>query len=164
MMRSSNYIAQATLEVTFSLTQPARLTMFQLDDPRRTVAEGLLREEIMSTSSLSLTGLLDLITTLRGPKGCPWDRAQTITSQRHCVVETAREAARAIEQQDSHDLCEGLADVLSSIVFLARLSAEQGRFDLAAVIAAAEAKLIRRHPYVFGDDPLAPTASPPWAL
>ena len=88
---------------------------------------------------------------LRGGNGCPWDREQTLDSLQPYLIEEAYEVLDALAGGDPVAHCEELGDVLLQIVFQSRIAAEEGKFCLADVIAAETAKMIRRHPHVFGD-------------
>ena len=94
---------------------------------------------------------MTLIRQLRGDGGCPWDRAQSMRSFRHCLVEECREVAMAIERGDLDNLCEELGDALFAIGFLINLADERGAFALDDVIEHNLEKMVRRHPHVFGD-------------
>ena len=95
--------------------------------------------------------LLGIMARLRDPeRGCPWDRAQTFASIVPHTLEEAYEVADAIERGDMRDLRDELGDLLFQVVFYARLAGETGAFDFEAVAAGIAAKLIRRHPHVFG--------------
>ncbi len=91
-----------------------------------------------------------LVSRLRSPEGCPWDREQTLTDLRAYLLEEAHEAAAAIDAGDDAALAGELGDLLFQVVFVAGLAEERGAFDLASVIDAVEAKMIERHPHVFG--------------
>jgi len=103
--------------------------------------------------------LVEVMRRLRAPGGCPWDRAQTHESLRKWLIEETYEAVEAIDRQDLEGLCEELGDVLLQIVFHAQLASEEGEFDIEDVIGRIVAKLVRRHPHVFGnaraEDPAA---------
>jgi MazG family protein len=94
--------------------------------------------------------LLELVATLRGEKGCPWDRKQTPGTIIRHLQEESYELMEAIGHNDPQAVCEELGDVLFHIFFLARIYSEQGHFDIADVMSAVSAKMIRRHPHVFG--------------
>ncbi len=94
--------------------------------------------------------LVRVMATLRGPEGCPWDRAQTHQSLRPYLLEEAYEVLEALDAQDSHRLREELGDLLLQVVFHAQIAAEQGAFTVYDVIASLHHKLVRRHPHVFG--------------
>jgi len=83
-------------------------------------------------------------------KECPWDAEQTHTSIRPNMIEEAYEAAEAIDTGDDVLLCEELGDVLLQVVFHATMAAERNAFTLDDVISGVCAKLVDRHPHVFG--------------
>ena len=95
--------------------------------------------------------LKTLISLLRGPGGCPWDREQTHESIRRNFLEEAYEAVEAIDEQDAVHLCEELGDVLTQVVFHADIESDAGRFDLDGVADMVCRKLLLRHPHVFGN-------------
>ncbi|MDE2091555.1 MAG: nucleoside triphosphate pyrophosphohydrolase [Gammaproteobacteria bacterium] len=89
---------------------------------------------------------------LRDPEqGCPWDRQQDFRSIVPYTLEEAYEVADAIERNDMPALLDELGDLLLQVVFHARMAEEQGSFAFADVAQAINAKLVRRHPHVFGD-------------
>ena len=98
----------------------------------------------------TLEDLQRLMTLLRSPGGCAWDREQTHESIRRNLIEEAYEAAGAIDEGDRDHLLEELGDVLLQVVFHAELEREQGGFDLSDVADGTCKKLLRRHPHVFG--------------
>ena len=96
--------------------------------------------------------LIDIMAALRHPlTGCPWDIEQNFASIAPYTIEEAYEVADAIERGDSEDLREELGDLLLQVVFHARMAEEKGQFDFGGVVEAVTAKLIRRHPHVFGE-------------
>ena len=95
--------------------------------------------------------LVEIMARLRAPGGCPWDREQSYESLRSYVIEEAYEVVDAIDGQDHRELAEELGDLLLQVVFLAQLGTEDERFTVDDVVQAICAKLIRRHPHVFGD-------------
>ena len=95
--------------------------------------------------------LLATVARLRADDGCPWDRAQTMASMAPHLLEEAFETADALRRDDVEPAREELGDVLVNVAMIAQIAAESNRFDADAVAAAAAAKLIRRHPHVFGD-------------
>jgi ATP diphosphatase len=97
----------------------------------------------------SIENLLEIMATLRGPAGCPWDRAQDFASIAPYTIEEAYEVADAIERGDLPGLCDELGDLLFQVVFHARMAEEAGAFAFGDVVAAISAKLRRRHPHVF---------------
>jgi XTP/dITP diphosphohydrolase len=104
----------------------------------------------------ALAELVAVVAQLRDPEqGCPWDLQQTHSSLVPYLLEEAHELADAIRHGDDRQLAEELGDLLLQVVLHAQLAREQGRFDLAQIAQGISAKLIRRHPHVFGadDDP-----------
>jgi tetrapyrrole methylase family protein/MazG family protein len=99
--------------------------------------------------------LKQLVATLRGKDGCPWDQKQTPRSMAAYLVEETYELVDAIESDRPEAVCEELGDVLFHILFLTRLYEESGNFDLNAVAACITEKMIRRHPHVFGGGSVA---------
>jgi MazG family protein len=95
------------------------------------------------------TRLIEIMATLRGPDGCPWDREQTIDSLKPFVLEETYEVLEAIDRHDHAALCEELGDFVFEAVFLAQLESEAGRFSMADSLQSIADKLVRRHPHVF---------------
>ncbi len=96
--------------------------------------------------------LIEIMAALRDPEaGCPWDVEQTFASIAPYTIEEAYEVADAIERGETEDLREELGDLLLQVVFHARMAEEAGLFDFGGVVEAITAKLVRRHPHVFGD-------------
>ena len=104
-----------------------------------------------------LSPLVEVMATLRGPEGCPWDIQQTHGSLKQYLVEEVYEVLEAIDAGDLDKLCDELGDLLLQIVFHARIAEEGGKFSLKDVIDTVTEKMVRRHPHVFGDA-LAATA------
>ena len=94
--------------------------------------------------------LVAIISRLRGPGGCPWDREQNHESLREALLEECYEVLEALDEKSSRRLSEELGDLLMQIVFHAQLAAESGEFQLRDVIQNINRKLIQRHPHVFG--------------
>jgi tetrapyrrole methylase family protein / MazG family protein len=92
-----------------------------------------------------------MIAVLRGPDGCPWDRAQDHMSLRRNMIEEAYEAVSAIESGDDEELAEELGDVLLQVVLHAQIATDDDRFAIDDVVAGISEKIRRRHPHVFGD-------------
>jgi MazG family protein len=95
--------------------------------------------------------LVNLMTTLRGPNGCPWDRKQTLPDLKPFVIEEAYEVVDAIDRDDRRALLEEIGDHLLEAVFIAEITREEGSFDVYDSITAIHDKLVRRHPHVFAD-------------
>lgn len=103
-------------------------------------------------------GMAAISARLRAPDGCPWDRRQTHASLRPFVLEEAYETVDAIEHGSASDLAEELGDLFLQIILHAQLAAEEGEFDLTDVYRRLGAKIVRRHPHVFGDVEVADAA------
>lgn len=99
--------------------------------------------------------LVELMATLRGPAGCPWDRKQTPESLKPFMVEECYEVLEALEGGTPDKVRDELGDLLFQIVFHARIAEEAGQFTMDDVIAAIHDKMVRRHPHVFGGDKLS---------
>jgi MazG family protein len=108
----------------------------------------------MDDSITSLGRLQGIIQRLRGPNGCPWDRAQTLAAMAPCVVEETAELVDAIEDaagSASGAVRDELGDLLMNVFLCAQIAADEGKFTLAEVAAGVCDKLVRRHPHVFGE-------------
>ena len=154
--------ARATaLEVLLSLYPHGhQLRPLPAGEPR--TIDGLSEGELAGTDWLvpplppidnlaSPHGMAAISARLRAPDGCPWDRRQTHASLRPFVLEEAYETVDAIERGSSADLAEELGDLFLQIILHAQLAAEEGSFDLTDVYRTLGAKIVRRHPHVFGD-------------
>lgn len=113
-------------------------------------------ETQQGTSCAPLAGetfaaFVDTIAALRAPNGCPWDREQTHESIARNMIEEAYEAVDAIEQHDATHLREELGDVLLQVVLQSQIAADAGEFTVTDVCRDVNAKMIRRHPHVFGE-------------
>src|SRR5919199_1744021 len=98
--------------------------------------------------------LVALMAKLRSPEGCPWDREQTYATLAPMLLEEAYEAFEAVEEAREgrpEHLSEELGDLLFQIVFYAQVAAERGEFNIDDVTERIHAKMVRRHPHVFGD-------------
>jgi len=109
------------------------------------------------TTGTKFEKLVEIMSTLRGPDGCPWDKQQDFNSLKPMLVEEVYEVLEAVENNDSEGLSEELGDLLLHVVFHAQLGKETGQFDIDTVIGKISDKLVRRHPHVFGSE----TASTP---
>src|SRR6476660_9881563 len=102
----------------------------------------------------TFSDLVALMDRLRSPGGCPWDREQTYATLAPMLLEEAYEAFDALEEARlgrPDDLREELGDLLFQITFFARVASERGEFTIDDVIDEVHAKMVRRHPHVFGD-------------
>jgi len=110
---------------------------------------------LMKEKKYTYEEFLDIIKTLRGENGCPWDRVQTHTTLKPCMTEEAAEliaAVRIYDQTGSYEnLLEELGDVLLQVVMHACIAQEEGMFAMEDVVHEAAVKMVRRHPHVFGD-------------
>src|SRR5471032_173325 len=103
------------------------------------------------TPSRDISRLIEIMAALRTPvTGCPWDLEQTFATIVPYTIEEAYEVADAIARNDLDGLKDELGDLLLQVVFHARMAEEQGAFAFSDVVAAISAKMIRRHPHVFG--------------
>ena len=98
-----------------------------------------------------VTPLTDVMNTLLGENGCPWDKEQTHQSLRKNLLEESHEVIEAIDSNDMEHLKEELGDLLLQIVFHAKLAEQSGAFNFNDVVEAVTSKMIRRHPHIFGD-------------
>ncbi|MCB1484440.1 MAG: nucleoside triphosphate pyrophosphohydrolase [Hyphomicrobiaceae bacterium] len=112
-------------------------------------------------SSRDIARLIEIMAALRTPvTGCPWDLAQNFETIAPYTLEEAYEVADAIERRDLDDLKDELGDLLLQVVYHARMGEEAGAFSFGDVVEGVTAKMIRRHPHVFGDE----TARSPGAV
>lgn len=123
-------------------------TSFYLFQERRFSIE----ESAQKSYSIEFNRLIEIMQSLRSENGCEWDKRQTHESLRQYLIEEAYEAVEAIDNMDMNLLKEELGDLLLHVVFHARLGEEKGNFDIDAVLAGINEKLIRRHPHVFGEN------------
>ena len=98
-----------------------------------------------------LPALFEVVRRLRAADGCPWDREQTHTSLRPYLLEETYELLEAIDSGEESKLREELGDVLLQVAMHAQIAADEGRFDAAAISEQEAAKMVSRHPHVFGD-------------
>ncbi|HUP01993.1 MAG TPA: nucleoside triphosphate pyrophosphohydrolase [Gemmatimonadota bacterium] len=99
----------------------------------------------------TFSGVLDLLRRLREPDGCPWDREQTPRTLLPLLLEEAHEVAVAIEAGRTEAVIDELGDLLLHLAFQIVIAEDAGDFDLADVAGGLIAKMVRRHPHVFGD-------------
>ena len=99
----------------------------------------------------TIAAAIEIMAQLRAPDGCPWDREQTFDSIKRHTLEETYEVFDAIERRAWPDLKDELGDLLLQVLFYSQMAAEAGYFDIADVAANLNAKLIRRHPHVFGE-------------
>ena len=97
------------------------------------------------------TKLLNIVSQLRGPDGCPWDKEQTHKSLLPYFLEEAYEVIEGVEAGDMNSLKEELGDVLLHVVFQADIAQKNSEFTIEDSLNHVNEKLVRRHPHVFGD-------------
>jgi tetrapyrrole methylase family protein / MazG family protein len=98
-----------------------------------------------------IEAIFEVVHRLRAPGGCPWDREQTHESLRPYLLEETYELLEAIDAGDDDKMMEELGDLLLQVAMHAEIAAEEGRFDAKQVSEAVAAKMVKRHPHVFGD-------------
>jgi len=98
-----------------------------------------------------IAAIFDVVHRLREPDGCPWDREQTHESLRPYLLEETYELLEAIDAGNDAKMMEELGDLLLQVAMHAEIAAQEGRFDAAQVSEAVAAKMVKRHPHVFGD-------------
>jgi tetrapyrrole methylase family protein/MazG family protein len=98
----------------------------------------------------SFSKLCEIVTQLRAPDGCPWDREQTNESLLPALIEEAYEVAGAVRAEDDANFREELGDLLLLIIMHAEIAREAKRFNIQNVLSDVTKKLVRRHPHVFG--------------
>jgi uncharacterized protein YabN with tetrapyrrole methylase and pyrophosphatase domain len=94
--------------------------------------------------------LVAVMSRLRSPNGCPWDREQTHSTLRTYLIEETYEVLDALDSTDDAKFAEELGDLLLQVLFHAQIAHEEGRFDISSVIREIHDKMVRRHPHVFG--------------
>ncbi len=107
--------------------------------------------EAAASAAAPLAESIAIMARLRGPDGCPWDREQTFDSIKRHTLEETYEVFDAIERRAWPDLKDELGDLLLQVLFYAQMASEAGYFTLQDVASNLNAKLIRRHPHIFGD-------------
>ena len=95
--------------------------------------------------------LRQIIAQLRGPNGCPWDQKQTHESLKRYLLEEAYELIDTIDEQDDDEMIGELGDVLLQVMLHAQIGEDEGMFTIDDVVESISAKMVRRHPHVFGD-------------
>ena len=98
-----------------------------------------------------IAAIFEVVHRLRAPGGCPWDREQTHESLRPYLLEETYELLEAIDSGDDVKMMEELGDLLLQVAMHAEIAAEEGRFDATQVSGSVAAKMVKRHPHVFGD-------------
>ena len=105
----------------------------------------------LDEAALAFREFVDVVRALRTPgTGCPWDLEQDHQSLRPYLLEEANEVLEAIERRDDRLLQEELGDLLLQVVLHAQLAADRKAFSITEVVQGITAKMVRRHPHVFG--------------
>ncbi|WP_198507873.1 nucleoside triphosphate pyrophosphohydrolase [Bacillus sp. FJAT-45037] len=153
-----DYEVTVATSVGSAAEQLTRVPLYELD--RVTTLNNLtavyvppVKEEELLTGEF--TKLRQVIATLRGPDGCPWDREQTHQSLKKYLVEETYEVLEAIDEEDDDHLIEELGDVLLQVMLHAQIGEDEGWFTIQDVVKSVSEKMIRRHPHVFGDKTVA---------
>jgi tetrapyrrole methylase family protein/MazG family protein len=105
----------------------------------------------MAKTGKEFEELIRVVRRLRAPNGCPWDRVQTHSTLKPYMVEEVYEALEAIDDKDHKKLAEELGDMLLHVVMHAEMGREEKKFTIEDVIKSISAKMVRRHPHVFGN-------------
>jgi tetrapyrrole methylase family protein / MazG family protein len=147
----------AVLRALYPDTHPVRRMpdgtehpLADLDDAALLGADWLVGPLAPVDNLASPHGMAAISARLRAPDGCPWDRKQTHLTLRPYLLEEAYETLDAIENGTPADLAEELGDLLLQVILHAQFAAEEGAFDLTDVYRSIAAKIVRRHPHVFG--------------
>jgi tetrapyrrole methylase family protein/MazG family protein len=104
-----------------------------------------------SGNDSAFNGLYETVVRLRGEGGCPWDREQTPDSLRGDLIEETYECIEAIDEKDIGHIREELGDIFLLVTMLSYMHEQEGHFTVADVLEGITAKLVRRHPHVFGE-------------
>jgi tetrapyrrole methylase family protein / MazG family protein len=107
----------------------------------------------MTNDNTVLQTLFDIVGTLRGEQGCPWDKKQTCASLTQYLQSECDELIVAIKNNDDRNICEELGDVLYVLIMISEINKDRGSFDFSDVVRTINEKLIRRHPHVFAGQP-----------
>jgi uncharacterized protein YabN with tetrapyrrole methylase and pyrophosphatase domain len=110
-----------------------------------------MEEEMYEKEKELFAEMIDIIIRLRGPKGCLWDKKQTLESLVPSILEEAEEISQAVKSKGKDNLCEELGDLLMVILMQIEIAREKGLFTYSDVLNGAIKKFVRRHPHVFGD-------------
>src|SRR5690349_22935812 len=105
--------------------------------------------------SPGVEAIFEVVARLRAPGGCPWDREQTHESLRPYLLEETYELLEAIDAGDDDKMREELGDLLLQVAMHAEIAAQEGRFDATQVSESVAAKMVKRHPHVFGTTEVA---------
>lgn len=110
-----------------------------------------IEKPVPAAWTAALERLMQVVDTLRSPGGCPWDQKQTVETLAPHLVEEAHEMADAVARGSHADTAEELGDLLMGILMIGRVASEERGYDPATIAEGITAKLIRRHPHVYGE-------------
>ena len=114
-----------------------------------------MTEPLEKSDAQGIGAIFEVVARLRAPGGCPWDREQTHESLRPYLLEETYELLEAIDSGDDAKMMEELGDILLQVAMHSEIASEQSRFDAARVSEAVAAKMVARHPHVFGTTSVA---------
>ncbi len=103
----------------------------------------------------SIAPVLEVIRTLRGENGCPWDRVQTPETLWKCLAEELYELEEGLAKNDLNNICEELGDILFLVLFVMEILHTSGKIPFSRVVDTVTRKMIRRHPHVYGESTIA---------
>jgi MazG family protein len=109
-------------------------------------------ENTSNSAGLKFQRLVEIMSRLRAPGGCPWDLEQTFDSIKPYTLEETYEVLDAVDRRDWDELRAELGDFMLQAVFFAQMASEEKRFDIGDSLDAINEKLIRRHPHVFAEE------------
>lgn len=150
----ADYYAEDTQGLLYANGSSQAVKLYDFDRPLEIGSGGVFILPPTVLYKKERYGLYDLVRimkVLRGENGCPWDREQTHESLRQYLLEEAYETVDAIDAEDINALYDELGDVFLQVVFHAEVARQCGEFDIDDVASAVCAKMIRRHPHIFGD-------------
>lgn len=113
-------------------------------------AVGIVPHPLTSRKTFGYYDAVEVLSILRAPNGCPWDKAQTHKSIAKNAIEEAYELVDALEKEDSEHVVEELGDLLMQVLFHLEIARENGEFEPESVYSGLCRKLVDRHPHVFG--------------
>lgn len=143
-----------------NLERVESIPLYQLDhldwiDHLTTIYLPAVEESKILKCAYSLDPLVDVLESLLGPDGCPWDKQQTHETLKKPLLEETYEVIEAIDNKDMTNLCEELGDLLLQIVFHGSLAMRRDDFNINDIVSGISEKMIRRHPHVFSKTAVA---------
>ncbi len=142
---------RADVTITFHAKKPVHLQRFASEYCGQIITADIGIIDEARDAYYTFGNFVEIVSRLRAPDGCPWDRKQTHETLKKYLIEETQEALDAIDNRDDENLCEELGDVMLQIVLHAQIGDEDGTFDIGDVLRGISEKMIRRHPWVFGD-------------